>query len=285
MTKGRETPMKSHALSRLVSLFLLTSIVAASCGCASAQKKRAQEREARLMRRFGDAQGCFVLLDVAHGQTLRLNAPRCAERFSPCSTFKIPNSLIGLETGVIEDADFVIPWDKVVRDREAWNKSHTLRTAMENSVVWYYQELARRAGPERMRKYIDMIPYGDGDLSGGLTQFWLGSTLKISADEQVEFLRRLTRDQLPFSKRSMAIVRDIMPMRRWPDGTLMRGKTGSNRGEEPGHDLGWYVGWVQRGGGLYIFAANMEGKGTFGPEARETVVHLLQELKVLPEDS
>src|SRR6185503_18189573 len=129
---------------RHLPLLLLLLLAYGSQGCTSAQKKRMQEQEARLKARFGDADGCFVLLDVAHSQYVRVNAARCATRFSPCSTFKIPNSLIGLETGVIEDADYMIAWDKIVRDRPEWNKTHTLRTAMENSVVWYYQELARR---------------------------------------------------------------------------------------------------------------------------------------------
>jgi beta-lactamase class D len=221
-----------------------------------------------------------VLLDVSGNQLLRYNPQRCGTRFSPCSTFKIPNSLIGLETGVIADADYVIKWDGVVRERPELNRNHTLRSAIANSVVWYYQEVARRVGEQRMQEFLDAIPYGNRDISGGLTTFWLGTSLKISPDEQVEFLRRLQRDELPFSRRSMQVVREILVQDSRP-GLIYRGKTGSNRGANGEPDLGWYVGWVEHDGDVYVFATNISGRGTFGPRAREITENILRERGIL----
>jgi len=226
--------------------------------------------------------GCFVLRQP-DGLVVRYNPKRCAERFSPCSTFKIPNSLIGLETGVIPDADHVIRWDGVQRDRKELNRDHDLRSAIRFSVVWYYQELARRVGAERMQSFLDAIPYGNRDMSAGLTTFWLGSSLAISADEQIDFLGRLMDGTLPFSKRSQDIVKEITIQREWPD-VVYRGKTGSTRGEEGGLDLGWYVGAVSRPDGVTLFAVNISGHGTWGTQARAIAERILVDRGLLPRD-
>jgi beta-lactamase class D len=249
-----------------------------SAGCAGGGAPHASEID--LSRHFGGVDGCFVLLDVSGDQLLRYNPQRCGTRFAPCSTFKIPNSLIGLETGVIPDADHVIKWDGIQRDRPELNRDHTLRSAMANSVVWYYQELARRVGEARMQQFLDAIPYGNRDMSAGLTTFWLGTSLKISPDEQVEFLRRLQRDDLPFSRRSMQIVKEILVQDSRP-GLIYRGKTGSNRGTEGAPDLGWYVGWVERDGDVFVFATNISGRGTFGARARAITESILHERGIL----
>jgi beta-lactamase class D len=223
---------------------------------------------------------CFVLLDPRTGESTRSDDERCAERLPPCSTFKVPNSLIGLETGVIPDAEFVVPWDGRARSRAVLNRDHSLRTALAESVVWYYQELARRVGMERMQRHVSSIPYGNEDLSGGLTEFWLGSSLRISADEQVEFLRRLTAGDLPFSDRSMRIVRDLTVLERG-DGWVLHGKTGSCR-LEGGRSLGWFVGWIERGSETRVFACNVEGSGLWGGDARRITAEILRESGLIP---
>jgi beta-lactamase class D len=215
---------------------------------------------------FGGREGCFILQQGGAVAPLVRTGTLCAERVSPCSTFKIPNSLIGLETGVIAGADFVIPWDGVKRDREEWNRDHTLASAIKVSAVWYYQELARRVGASRMQKLLDAIPYGNRDTSSGIDVFWLGRSLKISPDEQVAFLERLRLSRLPFSERSQRIVRDILVQER-SGSFVYRGKTGScGGGAAPDH--GWWVGWVERDGKSTVFTMLVRGKGAFGLEAR-----------------
>ncbi len=226
----------------------------------------------------GTRAGCFVLRGPDGAVLLRRDAARCAERFSPCSTFKVPNSLIGLDSGVVSGADQVFAWDGVERERDVLNRDHDLRSAIRHSVVWYYQELARRVGFDRMQAYVSAIPYGNADLSGGLTQFWLGSTLAISADEQVAFLARLARGDVPFGERSVAVVHEITVQARGGD-VAVHGKTGSHRYAD--RDLGWYVGWVERPDGPYAFACNVEGTGTFGTTAQRVAEALLVEAGVL----
>jgi beta-lactamase class D len=208
-----------------------------------------------LRRLFKDFQGAFVLFDQQKQQYVRHNPTQCSERFSPASTFKIPNSLIGLETGVIRDQHFVIPWDSVMRPIPDWNRDHDLQSAIRASAVWYYQELARRVGRERMRHWIDTLGYGNRDISGGIDRFWLGSSLLISADEQVEFLRRLQRDDLPISRRSMQIVKEILVLEK-TESHVLRGKTGFSANGD-GLVAGWFVGYIERNDNVYFFATNL----------------------------
>lgn len=223
----------------------------------------------------------FVMLDFSRGTIIEHNAERADERFSPCSTFKIPHSIFALDAGVLKDDKEVLKWDGVTRDREALNRDHDLRGAISVSVVWYYQELARRLGMEREQKYLDSISYGNRDTSAGLTEFWLNTSLAISAREQVAFLDRFRRSDLPFSQRSMDIVKDCLIVRNEP-GLVYRGKTGSGRGNGSTPDIGWWVGWVERDGRAYVFAANVSGHDMWGPRVRELTEQVLIAHGVLP---
>src|SRR5262249_6574898 len=114
----------------------------------------------------------------------------CDARLTPQSTFKSPHALAALDAGVVTENE-VIKYDGHPVDFPAWGRDHTLVTALRFSVVWYFQEIARRLGPEREQKYLAQFEYGNRDASGGLTTFWLGSTLGISPDEQEQFLVKL----------------------------------------------------------------------------------------------
>ncbi|HZS05579.1 MAG TPA: class D beta-lactamase [Blastocatellia bacterium] len=224
-----------------------------------------QSRAQDLSAYFKNTEGAIVIYDLKHNRYLRYNEARCRERFSPFSTFKIPNSLIGLETGVIRDADFVIPWDRQkyppqedwnIEPFRHWGQDHTLRSAIRYSVVWYYKELATRVGEERMKKYVADLRYGNQDTSGGITRFWLNSSLRISPDEQVEFLKALYQEKLPVSKRSLGIVKDIITLEKTADYKLS-GKTGG--GPRGNKSLGWFVGYLETKDNVYFFATNIEG--------------------------
>lgn len=249
---------------------------------------KAQNYEERDLKRFFDGyNGTFVMLDIGQKKYVRHNKEQSEKRLSPCSTFKIPNSLIGLETGAIEDENFLIKWDGTKRAIEAWNQDHTLQTAISNSVVWYYQKLASRVGENRMHKYVHAIHYGNEDITGGITKFWLQSSLKISAAEQVDFLYRLYRNDLPFSRRSMDITRNIIKLAETDD-YVFYGKTGSGLGaiidEKPKTVLGWFVGYVVRKDreGVYVFATNIEGEdGASGQMAREITETILKDMGLL----
>ncbi|HPF41805.1 MAG TPA: penicillin-binding transpeptidase domain-containing protein [Phycisphaerae bacterium] len=241
-------------------------------------------RELDLGHYFKGYDGCFVLMNLSTGEIARYKPVRCARRFSPCSTFKIPNALIGLETGVLSGADHEMKWDGVQHHRAACNRDQTLRTAIQDSVLWYFQRVATGVGAERMQSWLDNADYGNKDISAGLTQFWLGASLKISADEQVEFLKKLHDESLPVSKEAQRIVKDILIVDKTTDCTL-RGKTGT-KGDEKSDVavLGWFVGTVETRDATYAFACNISAKkGASGPAARRLVKRLLRSMDILPE--
>jgi beta-lactamase class D len=209
-----------------------------------------------------DAAGTFVVLDVARNRIVVFDPARAETGFLPASTFKIPNALIALETGVAADADRTrFPWDQVVRDIDAWNRDHTLRSAFKASAVPVYQDIARKIGPERMQDYVGKFDYGNRDVSGAIDTFWLDGKLRISAMQQIVFLHKLYRRELPLSARSQQIVRDIMFLEEIEFGEL-RGKTGAvgittARGSKA--TMGWLVGWLERAGQPpLIFAMNID---------------------------
>ena len=224
---------------------------------------------------FVDYKGCFIIYDENESRYSIYNESQVDERLSPCSTFKIPNALIGLETGVIQGKDYVYQWDGKMNPIDSWNKNHTLTTAITNSVVWYFQKLAQNVGEDRMQEYLDKIDYGNNDISGGITKFWLGSTLKVSAREQVEFLINLYHDKLPFDKENMRIVREIMILES-TDGYVFSGKTGTaDKG------LGWFVGTIGKGDNIYYFATNIVGgNDATGAKAKEITKEILKYLKI-----
>jgi bla regulator protein BlaR1 len=225
---------------------------------------------------FEGYQACFVLFDANTEHTLRFNPELCGKQFSPCSTFKIFNSLVGLETGIVENENSSMAWDGTKYDISAWNRDQTLQSAVTNSAVWYFQRLAAAVGEKRMKEYINKAHFGNQDISGGITQFWLGSTLKTSADEQVAFLKELVSDELPFSKRTMTIVRGLIRLNQTEKGTLF-GKTGSS-GDNGKYTLGWFVGYVVQPERICIFATNIQGRdGASGLKARELTEKILQE--------
>lgn len=226
----------------------------------------------------------FVLLNFQDGSAIRHNPTGCATRFSPCSTFKIPNTIVGLESGVIPDAEFSLKWDGTRYPIESWNRDQTLRSAFQESCFWFYQEVARRNGQERFEEALKRWEYGNQDMSGGLTQFWLSSSLAISPDEQCRFLSRLYTDRLGISKRTRDLVLELM-IYRSEDSFVLRGKTGTAGDRDRGIATeGWYVGFLECKKGNYAFALHLTGgENPSGRHAREIAERMFRNFADQPE--
>jgi beta-lactamase class D len=230
-----------------------------SRGFANVAPPRSEIRQ-DLAKLFADAgtEGTFVGYKVDDYLVIASDTERSGEAKLPASTFKIPNSLIALETGVVEDPDKdVFKWDGVKRSIEAWNKDHTLRSAIAVSAVPVYQEIARRVGEGRMQKYVDLFEYGNRNIGGGIDQFWLTGDLRIDPVQQVDFVDRLRRGVLPISKRSQDLVRDILPVTKAGE-AVIRAKSGLLGAEVGKPSLGWMVGWAENGSAQTVFALNMD---------------------------
>lgn len=216
--------------------------------------------------------GSFVLLDVASGRETIVGREDADRPHVPFSSFKIPNTLIGLETGVIPDEQFALKWDGTVRAVDSWNRDHDLPSAMKHSAVWFYQEVARRIGEEQMTSWVARLGYGNREVHGAVEAFWLDDgSIRISPREQVAFLRRLLAGELPVSKRSTSILERIFPAEAL--GTaIINGKTGL--GHEDGQAMGWFVGWVDAGSKRWIYATHVRSAA----EDLERMIPLRREL-------
>lgn len=223
-----------------VMLAVLGSLLFASCA-----KTRIIEHKdwGDVYKENGIKDACFILRDNNHESIHYYNLERCGTRYLPASTFKIFNSLVALETAVAPDERLVIKYDTALPARPEWQKDMDMAEAMKLSAVWYYQELARRIGPVNMQRFLDTIKYGNMNMGGGIDQFWLNDSLKISADEQAGFVKRLYFHELPMSERSQRIVKNIM-LREEGNGYKLYYKTGT--GVVNGKTIYWVTGIVER---------------------------------------
>jgi len=226
---------------------------------------------------FGSRKGGFVFTDCRTGETTRIHPAITGQPFPPCSTFKIWNTAIGLEEGILTRPDEPFyKWDGVKRFMEAWNHDLTLREAYQASCVPAFQQLARRIGEPAMKRWIARLGYGDGNTAAGLDVFWLPEVgrkpILISAQEQTALLRRLVSGELPFSEHTRTVLREVMEITKSKRGTLY-GKTGT--GQAGGQSISWFVGYLQSGEKAWAFAAVLQEPGMTGRDTRLLVEEFL----------
>jgi beta-lactamase class D len=199
--------------------------------------------------------GCFALMNNGTGKFTVYNLARYRDSsYLPASTFKIVNSLIGLQTGAITNDSMVIKWDSVKR-RDAWDKDLTMYEAFRVSAVPYYQEVARRIGQDTMQHWLDTISYGSKKITTRIDSFWLDNSLKITPDEQLGLVKRLYFHQLPFFNIYQEKVKHAMLFENNSNYALSY-KTGW--GQYDGKQLGWLVGWIVENNHPYFFVLNLE---------------------------
>jgi beta-lactamase class D len=218
-------------------------------------------------------EGSILIYDQNNDRTYEHNPVRNRTAFSPASTFKILNSLIALETNVIQNELSILTWDGIDRAGPGWNQDLNLQEAYKRSAVWFYQILARRVGHETMTRWVQKAQYGNQKIGGkgAIDSFWLTGDLRITPQEQVAFLQRLQQEKLPFSKRSIAMVKNIMILEQTPQYT-MRAKTGwSNYGEANLPQQGWLVGYVEQNKNTYFFATHIDIREPLDAKARMVI--------------
>lgn len=224
---------------------LLTTIV-------SCTQKRATIDNS-LKKYFDDNKvtGCFTMLNNSSGEITVYNMEMDTTRFLPASTFKVVNSLIGLQTGVITNDTMVIKWDGVKRWNDDWNKDMGMKEAFRASNVAYYQEVARRIGHDTMKKWIDSLHYGNANINGPVDSFWLNNRLKISPDEQLGLMKKLFFNQLPFRVGVQETVKEAM---LWESNTAYKLSYKTGWGfDEQDNAIGWIVGWIEENKHVYFF--------------------------------
>ena len=247
--------MKKHIIGTLFALVLLASVA------------RASETVERtdLADIFQGFDGTFIMYDEGADRYTVFNKALSETRLPPCSTFKVFHALIGLDSGVLDrdDARTLMKWNGKPSSIAAWNHDQTLASAMRHSVVWYFQRVATGIGEERMQRGLDRIGYGNRDISGGLTRFWLQSSLKISPREQVGLLRALFNGSLPFAAEDIAVVKRDITLSSGK-GLRFMGKTGSGSDDADRGIIGWFVGGVETPHNRWSFAVNIQGPDASG---------------------
>lgn len=232
----------------------------------------AQAEDAGIARIFqaNGVEGTMVITVLPGGQTFIHDDARAARRYPPASTFKILNTLIAAQEWVIADRDTPFKWDGREREMPDWNRDQTLTSAFKVSCVWCYQDIARKVGADTYRRYLGPLGYGVLADSFDLTTFWLTDQLQISAQEEVAFLNKVSQRQPPFGAHAYQVLQDVMLAERTP-GYRLYAKTGWAARSQP--QIGWYVGYLEREGEVWLFATNITLRADKDLPLRQAITH------------
>lgn len=211
-----------------------------------------------LLNEYG-VKGSVTILDYKNNRWFFSDSADARRETLPASTFKIINSCIALETGVVKNEHELIKWDGEEKTFfgtpiPAWNRDTHLENAFKNSTVWFYEELAKRIGRNTYKYYLSKAYYGNSDLSHGNTDFWNYGDFAISPVNQIQFLRNLYEERLPFSDYTFETVKEIMVSEK-TGVYITRGKTGWTK--KDGKDIGWWVGYMETENNVYFFATRL----------------------------
>lgn len=185
---------------------------------------------------FEGINGTAVFYNPTNNNFDVYNTDLYEKQVSPCSTFKIISTFLGLEKRLVEDEHTKLDYDGTKYDREEINKDLTLEEAFKVSAVWYYKDIIERISPEDMQEELDYLNYGNKDISEWdgsdinplpqLNGFWIESSLKISPKEQTEVLYKILGQDNKYSERSKEILKKIMLVFE-EDNLKVYGKTGA----------------------------------------------------------
>lgn len=225
---------------------------------------------------FKGFKGSFVLYDLEADQYSIYNKAQSMKRVSPNSTYKIYSGLIGLEEGIISTQDSGLRWNGRVYPFEAWNQDQDLDSAIGQSVNWYFQSIDEAVGLEKLQYYFDEMGYGNRNLSGGISDYWMESSLAISPIEQVDLLKAFYTEELMFKKEYIDLLKEALQLSRKGE-AILSGKTGT--GIVEGKSInGWFIGYVEREGKTFIFATQIQGKDNAkGNVAKEITLSILED--------
>lgn len=228
---------------------------------------------------FGKYEGSFVLYDLKKDTWKIHDMERATLRIAPNSTYKIYNALFGLEKDIITPENSFIKWNGITYPFEAWNKDQILSSAMSASVNWYFGYIDEQLGETSVQEYLHKIGYGNEDLSGNFSSYWMESSLKISPIEQVELLTRLQNQNLGFTPENVNAVKDAIHISSSSFGNFY-GKTGTGRVN--GQDInGWFIGFVENRDNTYFFATNIQSEQhATGSVAADITLSILSDLNI-----
>lgn len=229
-----------------------------------------------LSRYFSGYEGTFVLYDMQQDEYQIYNKDHSTRRVSPDSTYKIYSALIGLETKAISEQDTRIAWNGHKYPYTEWNRDQTMHTALQDSVNWYFENMESRINRSEIQHYLNLIQYGNTDISGNSEPYWLESSLKISAVEQVKLLHAMYTNQLGFDRKHAQAVQKAIHIEDKGDRALF-GKTGTGTVNQKNTN-GWFIGYVEDEDNCYFFATNIQDHGrSNGSTAAQITLQILED--------
>lgn len=222
---------------------------------------RIENEEFQAIIDSADVHGAILIYDLQDNKYYSNDFIWAKKGHLPASTFKIPNSIIAMETGVIADDSTLIKWNGEKRAFEIWEQDLIFRDAFQFSCVPCYQEIARKIGIERMTNYLTKLNYGSMKVdSTNLDLFWLEGESKIAQFQQIDFLKKLYLSEVPISESTEENIKSMMILASNENYTL-RGKTGWSI--KNGINNGWFVGYIEVNEKVYFFATNIEPNEDF----------------------
>lgn len=234
----------------------------------------AQDSQIKSIFKNKNIDGTLVLESLNTKKTYVYNEKKAETLLSPASTFKIPHTLIALNEGLV-NADSIILWDKTDKGMSPWNKDQTLESAYKVSCVWCYKEFALKIGEQKYKEYLEKLNYGNKTVGSNISDFWLDGSLKITPFEQVAFLKKLYKNDLPFKTQDINTLKNIM-IEEKNDEFILRAKSGwSTRFE---FESGWYVGYIETKNDVWFFATNIVTNGQKDLPLRKEIT--LEALKI-----
>lgn len=240
---------------------------------------------------FGGLNGAAVFYEADKQQYTIYNQELASEQRSPCSTFKIISSLIGLEQGAIIPGDSTHVWSGEIYWSENWNRDIDFEEAFRTSCVWYYREVIDEIGKETIQNELNRLQYGNCDISDwegrlntnnnnrALTGFWIESSLKISAVEQVQVLERIFGGDSDYKPENLQQLRQVMLLTDNEPEQPIYGKTGMGKMAGVVVDS-WFTGFTDADGeNVYfcIYLGETDNANVSSAKAKEIAIKIISD--------
>lgn len=275
-------------------IYIMSSVLFICCAQQEAQPsvekettktiQKKVEKEFQFIIDSADVKGAILIYDLKNNIYHSNDFDRAEQGHLPASTYKIPNSIIGLEIGEIQDETTIFKWDGEDKWMDVWEQDLVFKDAFHFSCVPCYQDLARRITSSRMNNMLEKLKYGAMDVKDeNIDMFWLEGQSRINQMQQIDFLKRFYSEQLPISKKTHRLMSKLMIIEQ-NDEFILRGKTGLSNTD--GQRNGWFVGYIETKTNTYFFATNVEPKGeydmsAFAPTRKNVTTTALKQMSIL----
>lgn len=257
--------------TQIVIIFIAIISVLLLLSCNSQQTKTNTERSDTVQKiitpKFDSilvtnhVSGAILIYDYYDNKFYSNNFEHCTKGFLPASTFKITNTLFGLESGIVDADTSIFYYHGEERALENWKQDLNLHDAFHYSCVPCYQELARNIGVKRMNEYLELLKYGHMLVdSSNIDTFWLEGKSQITQFEQIDFLKRLYFEELEISTTTLKTLKNIMVIEE-DAFTKLSGKTGWVI--RNGENTGWFVGFYETNDKVWFIATNIQPQKEF----------------------